>query len=99
MAKAALILDFKAAQGDLLIQMVVWQLPGRSADRPQGVKYRLYLGRAGKTLVRYDNEAGKGNHRHVGAEEVEEHYAFLTVDGLINDFRTDCERLGWRWES
>lgn len=48
-------------------------------------------------LVRYDNEAGKGDHRHYG--ELEEPCAFTGVDQLIEDFRNDCARLaGWEWE-
>ena len=97
MAKATLLLEFKAIQGDLLIQMVLWRLPRPSRDRPHGIKYRLYLGRRGRTLVRYDNEAGKGGHRHVGPAETEVPYAFSTVDGLLEDFRTECEQHGWRW--
>ena len=97
-AKAVLLFDYKAAQGDLLVQMVLWQLPRQSRDRPHGFKYRLYLGRAGKTLIRYDNESGKGNHRHVGADEAEEPYAFTTVGALLQDFRSDCAQLGWRWD-
>ncbi|MGH8524670.1 MAG: toxin-antitoxin system TumE family protein, partial [Gammaproteobacteria bacterium] len=30
------------------------------------LKYRLYCGRGGRCLVRYDNETGKGDHRHYG---------------------------------
>jgi hypothetical protein len=96
-AKAALLLDFKARQGTLLLQMVMWQLPVSSCGRPHGIKYRLYLGRNGETLVRYDNEAGKGDHRHVGPEETEEPYAFTTVEKLVADFRAECEQYGWSW--
>ncbi|MGH8632900.1 MAG: toxin-antitoxin system TumE family protein [Burkholderiales bacterium] len=59
MSKAELLLSYKARQGKLLIEMVLWQLPMATADRPHGIKYRLYLGREGKTLVRYDNEAAR----------------------------------------
>ena len=97
MAKATLLLDFRAAQGDLLMQMVLWQLPRRTKDRPHGLKYRLYLGRAGQTLVRYDNEAGKGDHRHTGPDEAEVPYEFSSLEMLLDDFRVECERLGWRW--
>jgi hypothetical protein len=97
MAKAALLLDYRAEQGEFLVQMVLWQLPRSSRDRPHGLKYRLYFGRAGQTLVRYDNEAGKGDHRHVGTEELQVPYAFTSLDVLLNDFRIECERLGWRW--
>jgi hypothetical protein len=61
-------------------------------------KYRFYCGRGEECLVRYDNEAGKGDHRHFG--EQEESYAFTGVDQLIEDFRNDCARLsGWEWDN
>jgi hypothetical protein len=97
MAKATLLLDFRAAQGELLVQMVLWQLPRATKDRPHGLKYRLYLGRAGQTMVRYDNEVGKGDHRHVGAEEAQVPYEFSSLNRLLDDFRIECEELGWRW--
>jgi hypothetical protein len=98
MAKATLLLDFRASQGDFLIQMSLWQLPQPTVDRPHGLKYRLYLGHAGQTLVRYDNETGKGDHRHVGADEVELPYEFSSLETLLDDFRIECERHGWRWD-
>ena len=98
MPKATLLLSYKAQKGDLTVQMIVWKLPAATADRPSGIKFRLYLGRAGKTLVRYDNETGKGAHRHVGPGEVEEAYEFMSVEALIEDFRAECEPHGWRWE-
>jgi hypothetical protein len=98
MAKATLLLDFRAYQGDLLIEIVLWKLPRPSSDRPHGFKYRLYLGTAGSPLVRYDNEAGKGDHRHLGQKETEVPYEFSSLDKLLEDFRRDCEQLGWRWE-
>jgi hypothetical protein len=42
--------------------------------------------------LRYDNEAGKGDHKHLGAAQVP--YAFTTFDRLLNDFRADIARLG-----
>lgn len=98
MAKATLLLEFRAAQGELLVQMVLWQIPRPTKDRPHGLKYRLYLGRAGRTLVRYDNETGKGDHRHTGAGEVQVPYEFRSVEKLLNDFRVECQQLGWRWD-
>jgi len=43
-------------------------------------------------VLRYDNEAGKGNHRHIDASQ--ERYVFTTVDQLLADFRRDIEQ--WR---
>ncbi len=44
------------------------------------------------SLVRYDNETGKGDHRHYGDRE--EPYGFLSVEQLLADFRNDCAHLG-----
>ena len=96
MVKAQLLFGYNARQGGLMMEMVLWQLPEATADRPHGVKYRLYLGQEGKTLVRYDNETGKGDHRHVGPSEAEQPYAFTTVEQLLKDFLAECELLGWR---
>jgi len=98
MAKATLLLDYKSSQGHLVLQMVLWQLPKATPARPHGLKYRLYLGVSGETLVRYDNESAKGDHRHVGKNEAESPYAFVSLEQLIEDFRADCEANGWRWE-
>jgi len=40
-------------------------------------------------VVRYDNERGKGDHRHVG--EGEEGYAFSTLRQLVVDFMNDVK--------
>jgi hypothetical protein len=81
-----------------MIEMVIWQLPFATRERPHALKYRLYCGEAGECIVRYDNEAGKGDHRHFG-EAGEMAYQFESVDRLLQDFREDCARLsGWRWE-
>ena len=50
-----------------------------------------YCGRAGRCLVRYDNEAGKGDHRHVG--EREEPYRFKSLAGLLGDFAAEVAQL------
>ncbi|MEX0902645.1 MAG: DUF6516 family protein [Pseudohongiellaceae bacterium] len=95
--RARKLFHYKARQGQVLMEMVIWALPASNADRPHGLKYRLYCGRpGGACIVRYDNEVGKGDHRHYG--DVEEPYEFESVTKLIADFRMDCARLaGWRW--
>ena len=51
-------------------------------------KYRLFFGRAdGTCLVRYDNERGKGDHRHV--DDGEEAYRFTGIEKLLTDFAAD----------
>ena len=72
--------------------MVIWRLPNRDFERPHGLKYSLYFGTAqGHCLVRYDNEAGKGDHRHYGDRE--EAYPFVDVETLVADFLADVKRL------
>ena len=94
MAKAKLILDSKTVlQDGRILQRTVWRLPAIQAERLHGFKYRLYCGRDGRTIVRYDNEAGKGDHRHTGAHEVESAYGFTTLAQLLQDFAQDVERL------
>lgn len=73
------------------IEMVIWQLPAPTPGRPHGLKYRLWAGREGKTLVRYDNEAGKGDHKHIG--RTERPYAWQSMSALVEDFLRDVEAL------
>ena len=74
-----------------LREMVLWQVP-RTAHHQFGLKYRLYYGDSeGNCLVRYDNERGKGDHRH-GIDR-EAPYQFIDVDALVADFLADIRRL------
>jgi hypothetical protein len=70
-----------------IVEMVLWRVPEPVAGSRHSYKYRLYFGREGVRLVGYDNERGKGDHRH--GREVEEPYTFTTVEQLMNDFLTD----------
>jgi len=95
--RARQLFRYKSRQGYVAVEMVIWALPAPTADRPQGVKYRLYCGCEGRCVVRYDNETGKGDHRHYAEDE--EPYRFESLDTLIAGFRHDCTRLTrWRWE-
>jgi len=90
--KAEKIIQDKRVTESLIIERVVWRLPQTNAERPHGLKYRLYCGTlTGQCLVRYDNEAGKGDHRHYGALEVD--YKFSNLSTLLVDFHVDIERL------
>ena len=92
--KTRLILDTKTILTDgRIIQRKVWKLPRPTEGRTLTLKYRLYCGKSGKTIVRYDNETGKGDHRHVGPEELESVYVFVSLVQLLIDFDTDIEHL------
>ena len=72
-------------------EMILWQLPHRTPDRPHGLKYRLYYGLDdGTCLVRFDNESGKGDHKHVGSQE--ESYRFIDVEKLVADFLAEIAK-------
>ncbi len=71
--------------------MVIWKLPSHSHERPHGLKYRLFYGYPDKCSIRYDNELGKGDHRHYG--EHEETYAWVSVQQLMADFKADIDNL------
>lgn len=89
---ASLILkDKRVAADGTVVERVVYALPAPFADRPHGLKYRLYCGRKGRCLVRYDNEAGKGDHIHYG--DSEQPYRFVSLEQLLCDFDDDVRRL------
>jgi uncharacterized protein YwbE len=77
--------------GGIIVETVVWELAEAAPERPHGLKYRLYCGRNGECIVRYDNETGKGDHRHYGT--CEELYYYTTFAKLAEDFLADVERL------
>jgi hypothetical protein len=74
-----------------ILEMIIWQLPQTDSERPHGLKYRLYYGKNGERLVAYDNERGKGDHRHFRDQEYP--YNFISGDRLIADFLSDIKQL------
>jgi hypothetical protein len=86
--KATLLFDDKIVLPDGCIEQVrIWLLPKANAERPHRLKYSLFYGRPGERIVGYDNERGKGDHRHYHG--VEEPYLFSTLATLLADFQAD----------
>jgi len=73
-----------------VVEMVIWQVPAPVAGSRHRYKYRLYYGRDGRRILGYDNERGKGDHRHRRGRE--EHYRFTTVEQLVSDFLADVAK-------
>jgi hypothetical protein len=73
-----------------IVEMVIWQLPKPSPGSSHSYKYRLYYGRDGKRIVGFDNERGKGDHRHL--DGVERPYVFASVETLVQDFLSEVFR-------
>lgn len=74
------------------VEMVVWRLPAPLPGSDHSFKYRLALVHAGVCVLRYDNEAGKGDHKHLGSVEVD--YPFRGIEALMTDFWADV--AAWR---
>jgi Family of unknown function (DUF6516) len=76
-------------------ELVLWQVPKPVAGSHHEFKYRLAYVVNGVCVVRFDNEAGKGDHRHF--DEKEKAYSFTTPEKLVADFQQDIAR--WNREN
>jgi hypothetical protein len=89
--KATLILRSREVYDDILVEMIAWRLPEPVPGCLHPFKYRFYAGILnGGSLIRYDNERRKGDHRHIGGKEAP--YTFTTLYDLKNDFMRDVKR-------
>ena len=68
----------------LIVQTVVWWLLAPAPPSRHRYKYRLFCGRPDERLVGFDNERGKGGHKHVLGRESA--YQFSTLEKLLEDF-------------
>jgi len=55
-------------------------------------KYSLFYGRPGEVIVLFDNERGKGDHKHIG--DVESACRFESPERLIEDFKAAVQAAG-----
>ena len=91
--RAVLPLDERCAFDlNRFVELTVLQVPRPVRASSHLFKYRLAFVVEGICVLRYDNEAGKGDHRHVGA--VESLYTFSTPEKLYADFMVDV--TNWR---
>jgi hypothetical protein len=90
--KATLLFQQKYELDDgSTVEMVLWDVPQPVEGSVHRFKYRLYLGKDGKRIVGYDNERGKGDHRHFRGREAT--YRFTTPEQLMADFLADVEAM------
>lgn len=88
--KATLLLRERRVVGEgAFVELVVWQVPSPVPGSGHSFKYRLAFVVNGVCVLRCDNEAGKGDHRHVDGEE--KPYAFTTPAQLLEDFWNDVD--------
>lgn len=74
-----------------IVEMTIWLVPEPVVGSAHPFKYSLFYGYPGRRVVGYDNERGKGDHRHLDGNE--EPYAFSTVEVLVADFLSDVQRV------
>ena len=77
---------------DTFAEIRIWRVPVPVRGSSHEFKYSLALVVGEECVMRYDNEAGKGDHKHVGA--VETAYEFHGPAALLADFWSDVDL--WR---
>ena len=80
---------------DAFVEIAVWQVAQPVPPSTHLFKYRLAYVVENECVLRYDNERGKGDHRHFGKRESS--YVFSTPDQLMSDFNADIVR--WNHEN
>ena len=89
--KAKTLIDTRIVYaGNAFAELVLWRLPQPLAGATHRFKYRLAYVVAGKCVIRYDNEAGKGDHRHIRNRESS--YAFVDVETLLANFQREIRK-------
>jgi len=80
-------------EGDIM-EIKIWKVP-KSEDFPEGVKYSMvYIKvdeKGARRILGYDNERGKGHHRHYFDKE--EGISFSSWNELVKTFQEDVKRL------
>ncbi|MGO9634547.1 MAG: DUF6516 family protein [Steroidobacteraceae bacterium] len=72
------------------VEIVIWKLPQPLPYSRHAFKYRLAYIANQRCVLRFDNEAGKGDHKHL--DEVEATYIFTSLDALQTDFWAEVNK-------
>jgi hypothetical protein len=84
--------DKQVLSAGAIVEMTIWQVRQSVPGSKHRLEYSLFYGFPGKRLIGYDNERGKGDHRHDKGRE--EPYTFATAEQLIADFLADVRLRG-----
>jgi hypothetical protein len=89
--KARLLLRERWVMGEsAFADIVIWQLPRRIPGSRHTYKYRLAFVVDEMCVLRFDNESGKGDHKHVGGREAP--YVFTSLERLVTDFLNEIDK-------
>ncbi|WP_420959613.1 toxin-antitoxin system TumE family protein [Brucella sp. IR073] len=92
MGEAIEIIDERIRFSDgSFIELSVFALPKPVAGSTHNYKYRLAYVVSDECVMRYDNEARKGDHKHIGRKQFP--YHFVDIDTLLYDFYTEVGRM------
>ena len=89
MPEAELVLRSRNSLLGGVVEMVVWKVPLPVPPSGHAFKSRLAFVREGQRVVGYDNERGKGDHKHIDGREFQDR--FIDIDTLMRDFLRDVE--------
>jgi Family of unknown function (DUF6516) len=89
--KAVPVLRERLSVGDgAFVEIAIWDVPRPVQGSSHRFKYRLALVVQDVCVMRYDNEAGKGDHKHEGGTQTS--YRFVDVQRLETDFFEDVRQ-------
>ena len=90
--KAVLLTQTRVAYTESsFAEIAIWEVPHPLEGSAHSYKYRLAFVVDGVCVLRYDNESGKGDHRHT--LDGQARYRFLSLDRLFADFDRDIRRF------
>jgi hypothetical protein len=96
MKAESLLKERRVLSNNSFLDMVIWRVPQPLPGCTHRFKYRLAFVVNGVCALRFDNEAGKGDHKHL--REDESPYAFSTPARLVDDFLMDVNHFGQAYE-
>ena len=92
MKAESLLKERRVLSNNSFLDMVIWRIPQSLPGCSHRFKYRLAFVVDGVCILRFDNETGKDDHKHVGEKEIS--YTFETLAQLVDDFLADVNQ--WR---
>lgn len=91
-SQAVLLLKERVALSErAFAELVIWRLPHPVAGCTHSYKYRIAYVEDLVCIVRFDNEAGKGDHLHIRGRQCP--YVFSTLDALKRAFFEEIQRI------
>lgn len=79
MSAKSLLKERRILSENSFLDLVIWELPEPAPGSEHNYKYRLAFIVDNECVLRYDNESGKGDHKHIMETEV--------IEVQINNFQ------------